>query len=354
MILAATVVAAVAVGVAVVPRRSTTPRAGGLIRHPGLWSTAVVVVMAVNQVFVTAYVHQAWGDDTTRITQYLPPGWFDMADLGPLSDALPAWPWTVLHVQAALELPFVMLAYLLVARWFGPAVFARVMAARWWIAASWTVTFCLIEEELSNPYTTVDIVIRLVAGLATPLAVSRLVAGEKERSTGLVTIAVSAGALGVLVLAVYDVLTLYDLGHAPQWVVPVAVAGVVLAAARWHAGRVDGEMGPVTGSAARSLGWFVVLFAVPALPVRYGLNFGLAGLSIVAGVTTIVAAVWRGWDRRRGRALGVVLMTGVAGAAVGAVATSTLAEARLLGAAAGFVVVSAATCAACDRRVRRS
>ncbi|MGZ8176519.1 hypothetical protein ACXVUM_01200 [Williamsia sp. SKLECPSW1] len=348
-ILATTVVLGTVVGVGVVPRLRPAPRLGGRLRHPGLWLGLVVAAMVVNQVLVTAYVHQEWRDDTSRITRYLPSGWFDMADLGRVSDVLPAWPWTVLHVQAALELPFVVLALLVVARWFGPAEFARLTAARWWISASFTATFCLIEWDLRNPYTMGDIVIRVIAGVVLPLLLPLLGAGD-GRPRGLLVLAVSVGALGCLVLAGYDVLTLYNLGHVRRWLVPVIAAAAVLGVARRWAARSPARPGPVTACAIASLGWFVVVFAVPSLPVRYGFTFGTAWLSAAAGTVSVLVAVGLGWDRRRWRALCGAAALGGLGAIVGVVATSTLVEARLLAAAVGFVVGAAVACALADRR----
>lgn len=349
-ILTAAIVGATVVGIGVVPRLSPSRALGvGMTRHPGTWLVAAVVAMAVNQVLVTAYIHQAWGGDTSRITRYLPPGWFDLADLGRLEGLLPAWPWTVLHVQAALELPFVLLAYLLVARWFGPEVFGRVVALRWWISASWTLTFCLIEWDLHNPYTVGDIVIRVVAGFVVPLLVTGLRPGTAH-PTGLVEVGASAAALSCLVLAVYDVLTLYNLGHAGRWAVPATGALVVLAAVRWWAARRSATPGPLTASALAALGWFVALFAVPGLPLRYGLTFGAGITAVVCGSALVLVSVWLGWDRRRRRALLAVVAAGVVGAAVGALVTADISEVRLLTAAVGFVAAAAVACAVGDRR----
>ncbi|MEH3155447.1 MAG: hypothetical protein PGN29_08890 [Gordonia paraffinivorans] len=347
--LTTTIVVATAVGVGVVPRLSPARARGGVLRHPGVWLAVVIVAMAVNQVLVTAYIHQEWGGDPSRITRYLPPGWFDLADLGPLEYVLPAWPWTVLHVQAALELPLVLLAYLLVARWFGPDVVGRVTAARWWISASWTTTFCLIEWDLHNPYTLWDIVIRVVAGLVVPLLVPVLGTGTAQPG-GLVGVAVSAAALGCVILAVYDVLTLYNLGRAGRWTVPVVVALAALAAIRWWATRRSVTPGPLTASALSTLGWFVALFAVPALPLRYGLTFDAGMVSVACGSVLVVVSLVAGWDRRRGMALLGVLAAGVVGAALGALVTADITEIRLLSAAAGFVVAAGVACAIGDRR----
>jgi hypothetical protein len=76
----------------------------------------------------TIYVEREWNGDVSRIARYLPDGWFALADLGALADRFPAprlLGWTVLRAQAGLELPFVLLAYLTVCRWFGAETFRR-------------------------------------------------------------------------------------------------------------------------------------------------------------------------------------------------------------------------------------
>jgi hypothetical protein len=349
--LAATIAVATVAGVWWVPRiRARNARDGGWLRHPGTWLVIVVSLMLVNQLFVTAFVDQVWHGDASPIARYLPAGWFDLAGLGGLPEWLPAWPWTVMHVQAALELPFVMLAYLLVCRWFSADIFRRAIGARWLVSASYTLTFCLIEWDLRNPYTIADIVIRLVSGVLTPLLLPLLASGRSE-APRLTPFVASAAALGCLILAIYDTVTLYNLAHIPSWLPLVAVAAVVLAAARWWARR-PAVHGPALESASRSLGWFLLLFFVPALPLRYGFNFGTVWMSVIAGFLLVAAAVRLGWHRRHGAALAVAAGSGAVGAVAGFLVAFGYPEARLLAAGAGFVVLGAAACALLDRRVQ--
>jgi hypothetical protein len=366
-VLAAVIVVTTVLAVVVVPRLAPDPararrpqgtRGTRWLRHPGTWLAVVVACFGVVQVLVVAYVHQAWHDDTTRVTRYLPPGWFDLADLGPLADRLPAWPWTVLHAQAALELPFVLLAYLLVCRWWSADASARLVRTRWLVIASWTLTFCLIEADLRSPWTAVDIAVRVVSGVVTGLVLPLLDDGAR-RPPALLPFAVSAGALGCLVLAVYDVATLYNSAHLGRWIPVAALAGAVLALARWWAAAVartvDGvRSGPVLAAAASSLGWFTVLFAAPALPLRYGIGFGAAPVSAVAGLVLVVAGVRLGWTAVPLRWCVVVAAAGSVLAVCGAVVAHGYPEARLLAAAAGFVVGGAVAAALVDRRLSRT
>lgn len=67
-------------------------------------------------------------------------------------------------MSSFLELPFVLLAYLTMCRWLDAGVYGRAVRLIWPASAVHTVTFCLIEWVLDNPYTTVeDIVIRLAS-----------------------------------------------------------------------------------------------------------------------------------------------------------------------------------------------
>ncbi|MEV6608459.1 hypothetical protein [Kutzneria sp. NPDC051319] len=348
IMLVAVIVAATAAGVWWVPRGGAAERpGGGWLRHPGTWLVAVIALFFVNQVLFTAYVQQALHGDTSSIARYMPPGWFDLADLGRLSQALPAWPWTVLHAQSSIELPLGMLSYLLVCRWFSAEVFRRAMHARWLWSASWTVTFCLIEWDLYSPYTVVDLVIRVISGIVTPLLLPLLSEG-RDTPPRLLPLVASLAALGCVVLAVYDTVTLYNLGHTVSWLPIVAGALVVLAAARFWAQKPV-RHGPTMSSVTNALGWFLVLFLVPALPLRYGFNFGTTAVSVLAGAVIVAAAVWRGWDHRRFGQLGIAAVAGVVGAVVGYVIAHGYPEARLLAAAVGFLLAGAGVCAGLDR-----
>ncbi|WP_420367067.1 hypothetical protein [Curtobacterium sp. L1-20] len=349
-VLEVVLVIAAATAVLCVPRARPARRqhAPGVWRHPGTWLGVTVALFFVNQILVTAFVDQVWHGNPGPVTRYLPSGWFNLADLGSIAWALPAWSWTVLHVQAALELPFVMLAYLLVCRWCGQQVFARVLAVRWLMSASFTITFCLIELDFASPYTATDLVIRVASGIVTPLLLPTLAAGT-GKPPGLVSLAFSVGALGYLVLAVYDVATLYNLGHAADWAPGAAVAGAVLALSRWLAVRGNMLRGLVVASATRSIGWFLVLFAVPSLSLRYGITFGARPIALVTGAVLVMLSLWWGWDHRHIRELGVAASVAVLAATAGYFITPGYTEARLLAAAVAFVLTGGLTCVLLDR-----
>lgn len=339
--------------------RSTRPA----LRHPGGWLLAVIVLIYLNQVLFTVYIVRVHHGDTGFISPYLPPGWFDLADLGSLPQWFPApnlLSWSLFRVSSFLELPFGLLAYLTVCRWLDADVYRRAVRLIWPASAAYTVTFCLIEWSLHNPYTTVeDVVIRLASGIVVPWAVSRF-AGDSERRVrslpDLLVFIVSAGALGYLVLAVYDSALLYNLGHVPADLPGAAIAVAVLAVARLLARRLATRpAGPGMTALIDVLGWFLVVFFVPALAIRYGLIFGQPLLGAVAGLAVVVCAVFLGVGRAANRALltelTVAVVVGAAAAGAALLAPGRYPEARVLAAAGAFLVAVIAVCAVGDRRL---
>jgi hypothetical protein len=236
----------------------------------------------------------------------------------------------VLRVQAFLELPFVLLAYLTVCRWFSAPVYRAALRLAWPAAVASTATFCLIELSLRNPYTVDDIVIRVVSMVLVPPLITRLSPGRETPERGLV---------GLLAL-------------------------VVLAGRRMAATRLPERLpGPGIDSVARSFGWFLVLFFVPALPVRYGLNFGSRYVSAAAGLVIAGAAARYGvremFARRPGGVMGwatrmaVAVAAGVCAAAVALAAPAGHAKLRLLEAAGAFFVCAIIVCVLGDGLAER-
>jgi hypothetical protein len=115
--------------------------------------------------------------------------------------------------------------------------------------------------------------------------------------------------------------------------------------------------GPGVRTVIGSFGRFLALFFVPALPVRYGLGFGVPALSAAAGLIIAVVAVSYGVrDVRVSRPRWVLLAELLAAVGVGtlggfaALAVSRgYPETRLLAGAAVFLVLVSASCAAFDR-----
>jgi hypothetical protein len=178
--LSVVVVAATVAGIALPSSAPASRSVGGCRRHPGTWLSVVIALLLLNQVLFTIYVEHEWNGDVSRIARHLPDGWFSLADLGALADHFPAphlLAWTVLRAQAGLELPFVLLAYLTVCRWYDPETFRRAVGARWAASAACTVTFCLIEWGFCNPYTVDDLLVRAASVRPPPWSSRRCWAG---------------------------------------------------------------------------------------------------------------------------------------------------------------------------------
>jgi hypothetical protein len=212
-----------------------------------------------------------------------------------------------------------------------------------------------------------DIVVRVCTALVTPLLIQWLARQDTDGPAvssfaQMLAFVVSACAFGQLVLTVYDSALLYNLGHLGGRLPGAALAAVILVAARWAATRMssDGVAGLALTSVGVGLRWALVLFFVPALPVRYGVNFGIpliagvAGLLIwatgavcalreaLAGVATNRVVLWAV------QVVMALLAGGVAGYAAVRLVTDTYYEAGLLRGAGLCVAAAVAVCALTD------
>ena len=389
VLLEAAVVASAAVSLAVAPRivARGPGQAGRTARTVGPLAAlvAVTALIFLNQVLFTVYVLRVHGGDPSFVARYLPDGWFALADGNPtlrrLAAVFPAPELlapSVLRVQAFLELPFVLLAFATVLRWLDPGLYRRVARSplMWCAAVSYTVVFCVVEWDLRNPYTTDDLVLRALSALVTPALIAATAGRAEERAVrlsapGLLLFIASLGALGYLVLVVYDTALLYNLGRLPDRLPGAALAVGVLVAARQAAARLPepAATGTAVAAVGHGLRWWLALFFVPALAVRYGVTFGApllaAGAGVLVAATASVLAVRQALaEAPRGLSatasallvlrLGCALLAGLL-AAYAAVrwATDTYYEAALLRALAAFLVTAIGLCAASDAWLRR-
>lgn len=243
-------------------------------------------------------------------------------------------------------------------------MYTRVAGMIWPIVISYTGTFCLIEFSLRNPYTWDDVVVRVVSAVVVALLVPRLSGPVDVRVVGvrdLVLFLLSVGAVGFLVLAVYDTALLYNLGHVHTVLPFASLAAVVLVGVRLAARRQGAETGPGTLTLVRAVGWVLAYFAVPALAIRYGLTFGVPRVSAGAGLVVLVAAGFRTFGEIRMARRGVWLAqvagafaAGIVAAYIGYRAVGWYPELRLLVAVAAFCAVAVTVCAVVDRTYWRS
>jgi hypothetical protein len=287
--------------------------------HPLAQLLLVCALVYVNQVLFGAFILRAHGGSTAFIGQYIPGEWFAIGRQDPLvqlaarhvDDGRWLSP-TLLRVQAFLELPFTMFAYLAVARLLGRRVYATlcrpvVLALA---ALSFSVTFSLVEVSLPNPYTTDDLVLRAVACVLVPVYIALIAKAEESRSPasvapggpsgvlGLLAFLAGAGAFSYIVLALYDAFLLYNLAHLPRYASGIALSLVIAALASYAAPRVDGSLSRVTSHArvpspavdicVSALRAFTLLFFVPSLSLRYR---GGHSTAVACGVLVVVLAM---------------------------------------------------------------
>ncbi|MEU1463798.1 hypothetical protein ABZ467_24450 [Streptomyces sp. NPDC005727] len=394
-VVVASAVSACAFAPGVMARRPSSTAAAGRTVSPLRALALVTVMIYVNQVLFTVYVLRLHEGDPSFVARYLPAGWFELASGNPvlrrLAEAFPAPALlapSVLRVQAFLELPFVLLAFSTVLRWLDADLYRGIARSALLPLASvsYTAVFCLVEWDLRNPYTVDDIVVRGVSAVLTPLFIARL-AGRDTAVTrtlasgpALLVFIGSLGALGVLVLVVYDTALLYNLGRLDDRL-PVALAAAgVLAGLRWaaHRSRAD-RAGPdlAVPFVRHALRYWLALFFVPALVVRYGVLFGTPQLAAAAALAlAATACAWAGRvvlagarhatggpGRSAGRrVLALVLLGELACAVLAGAGAAYLAarlsppsyyEVRLLSVASAFLVTAVVMCRLGDAVNRR-
>jgi hypothetical protein len=232
---------------------------------------------------------------------------------------------TVLRVQAFLELPFTLFAYLAVARMLGRDLHLRLVRAPLLLlaSASFSITFSLVELALPNPYTHDDLVLRALSAIVTPVwvALASRAEGPCEREArpsgalGLLAFLGGAGAIAYVVLACYDALLLYNLGHLPSYAGGLAVAIAIAAGASFAAPRIDRMLARPRSrameSVAAALATFTTLFFVPSLALRY---WGGHPSAVLAGCALVGASGISGIasSRRVHLAIGAVLAAALA------------------------------------------
>jgi hypothetical protein len=240
--------------------------------------------------------------------------------------------------------------------------------------ASYTVTFSLIEVALPTAYTTQNLVIRAVSGVLCALGLIHLGrrpatasnVGAPRGSVELLLFAMSTAALGWLVLACYDTVLIYSLGRLPAQMPGILVAAGVLAASRSAASRLrnqPAQSGAGIDTLVTALSWWLILFFIPALAIRYELGFGSWKLAVTAATLIILAAAVAALHEVNSRLAAlhhlsrVRWVTELGGAAVAALAVAGFGlavptaypETRILLAAALFTVTATGVCAWFDR-----
>lgn len=353
-----TVVASAAAALVVAPRvlrAGARPPGRGRTTGPEAPLAAVVALILLNQVLVAVYVNRVHGGDPSFIARYLPPGWFDVPRLDALATHVPAPELlapSVLRVQAFLELPLVLLAFVSVVRRLDGALYVRLARSPLLplAAVSYTAAFCAVEWDLRNPYTVDDLVLRVLSAAVTPPLIAWAARREPVSDTAAPArgnpflFALDLWAYGQLMLVLYDTALLYNLARIGDHLLPAAAATAVLVATRLASRSAAPRTGPHTAALTATIGRALALLLVPALAIRYAESFGTPRLAVLAGLLVIGAAVRRDAPR--------LLLPAVAGAAVGYLVAVLVPgpyyEATLLRSATGALLAATALCALLD------
>jgi hypothetical protein len=291
-----------------------------LFAHPLVQLCLVSALIYVNQILFGAFILRAHGGSTAFIGRYIPGEWFAIGTQDPLvafaarhvGDGQWLSP-TLLRVQAFLELPFTIFAYLAVARLLGRGLYATLVqpAILALVSLSFSVTFSLVEVSLPNPYTHDDLVLRAVACVLVPVYIACISRLEARRAPaevpagpsgvlGLLAFLAGAGGLSYVVLALYDAFLLYNLAHLPRYASGIAVSLLVAAAASFAAPRIDEALARATGARVPSpaidvcvsaLRAFTLLFFVPSLSLRY---WGAHPTAAACGALVVVLGLGAG------------------------------------------------------------
>lgn len=329
------------------PVTGPAPKRSALL-HPWTLFLLTGLLAVANQVVFNAYVLAAHGGDPSFIRAHLGPAYFAMDYDFPLvrpiarafgREAASFWlaP-SLLRVNAVLELPFAVFAYLAIAHLFdrGAVRFLLRGSLAWLGAASFTVVLCLVEILLWNPWTTSDLWMRGVGFVLLAPVLSLL--GRRERGApcfpeedgrprSLVALLVAmtgAIAMAGALLVLYDLTLLYNLGHARKLGVPLLGLVILGTASALVVPRLDAlderarKGAPPPGSVAAMTSvasTFALLFFVPALAVRYGLQ---QRVSVAVGFATLLAGVVWGLVRaaRKPEVRGGRWLAGLGGAAL--------------------------------------
>lgn len=306
LIAAISVLSALASLPLVAPRSGTAPPRR--VAPFALAFAVVCLLLYLNQVAFQVYVYEEHGGNTAFIGRTFPALFFDrMAPAHPpvrwLRQALNGADFlapSVMRVQAVLELPFALLAYLGVARLLDRAVARQIAAGPLGVLAcvSYSVVLSAIEVLLWNRFTVDDLWLRgLACALTIPLL--RLLAGpavphDAPSIPRLLRLVLGLGGMALVVVVVNLVALLYNLGWLPSLAGPLALGAALFAWAAWEPRHAPQASRDRLVLALFAVGRrFTMLFAAPALAIRYGASHPVsrpwAGVAMV--VVTLAAVI---------------------------------------------------------------
>jgi hypothetical protein len=338
--------------------------------HPWTLFLLTTALLLANQIAFSAFLLAAHGGDASFITRFTGDYYFHIDRTLPGVQALAAAfgrsgaeTWlapSLLRVNAVLELPFALFAYLAITRLFDPAAARLITRSSLGSlgVTSFTFVLCVVEVQLKNPWTTQDLVLRWVSCLLCGLALRAIArrddhtvfpsdGGRPRTLVGFSAALLGTAAIAGAVLVLYDVTLLYNMAHLRQVALPLTAAIVIGTFAFSFVPRIDAFLAKhnsAPSAAVATMGAFAaslaVFFFVPALAVRYGMGRAAGQLSgasvVVVAVIFAIVRTARNKDVRTGRyllglGLGVAASVVCLSAGHAALTKLPMAEMSLLG-----------------------
>ena len=297
---------------------------------PGLPRAALAFFVLSGLLYVNQVIFNAWmvlehNADASYLRQFVhSQHYFNLAPDHPPVAWLVAWVgdggWkapSFLRVQAVLELPWALTAYLMITALLSPPTARQIAAGPLGVfaAISHTAVLCVVEVLLWNPWTEQDLVLRVVGLILTVLLLRWIgrepTAEAPPSAVQLVNFFIGLGATSALVLGGNLVALLYNLAWLNDVALILAAATLTLGLCLWVRSRPTLATGSALVTALHHIGArFTLTFAAPALAIRYGMTHSAAvTLAGLAAAIVIVAALITGLadaaatqpERRRGK-----------------------------------------------------
>lgn len=286
------------------------PHAHAGLPRAALAFVALSALLYVNQVIFNAWMVLEHNADPAYLRQFVhSQHYFNLAPQHPPVAWLVAWAgdgaWmapSFLRVQAALELPWALTAYLMITALLHPPTARQIAAGPLGILAalSHTAVLCGVEVMLWNPWTEQDLALRGV-GLLGAVALLRWIGREPTAeappsAVQLISFFVGLGAASALVLGGNLVALLYNLAWLDEVAPILAAAALMLSLCLWVRGRPTPASDSALVTALHHVGArFTLTFAAPALAIRYGMTHSAAvTLAGIAAAIVIFAALLTG------------------------------------------------------------
>ncbi|MEY3213483.1 MAG: hypothetical protein RIT28_3964 [Pseudomonadota bacterium] len=304
-----TALCAALVGLPFAAPKAFTPSTPGLPRA-ALAFFAVSGLLYVNQVIFNAWMVLEHNAAPSYLRQFVhSQHYFNLAPnhppvawlVGLAGDGAWMAP-SFLRVQAVLELPWALTAYLMITALLHPPTARQIAAGPLGVfaAVSHTAVLCVVEVLLWNPWTEQDLALRVVGLVLTLILLQWIgrepVAEAPPSAVQLVNFFIGLGAASALVLGGNLVALLYNLAYLDEVALIMAAATLMFGLCLWVRGRPTPATDSALVTALHHVGArFTLTFAAPALAIRYGMTHSAAvKLAGIAAALVILTALVTG------------------------------------------------------------